>query len=85
MVDFASDLVGNILEEVSDNSICKIIIVQMRIGAISPQIQNDSPSIVFPINIVQAVASGSCDFIAQCILVRTHKPLYYLLSSVLFT
>jgi hypothetical protein len=55
--------------EVSNNSICKIIIMQMGIGALSPQDQNDSQSMIYRIGIVQVVANGSCDFIAQCILV----------------
>jgi hypothetical protein len=62
--------------------------MQMRIGALSPQIQNDSQSMIFRIYIVQTVANGSCDFIAQCILVRinhcTYHPFYSPKSSKIF-
>jgi hypothetical protein len=82
MATVVFDVLNFVLMEVSNNSICKIIILQMRIGALSPQIQNDSPSIIFPINIVQSVANGSCDFISQCILVRiNHCTTYHLFYS----
>jgi hypothetical protein len=67
---------------VSNNSICKIIIMLMCIGALSPQMQNASQSILFRMSIVQTLVTGSCDFIAQCILVRINHRAY---SSVLFT
>jgi hypothetical protein len=47
--------------------------MQIRIGALSPQYQNDSESLLFRIYVVQNVANGTCDFIAQCILVRIKK------------
>jgi hypothetical protein len=54
----------------------------VRIGALSPQIRNDSLSdSIFHIVIVQNVTSGSCDFIAQCILVCINHCAY---SSHLF-
>ena len=87
MAEVASDLLEIILA-VSNNSICKIIITQMCIGALSPQIQNDSLSMLFRINIVQTVANGLCDFIAQCILVCinhcTYHPFYSPKSSKIF-
>jgi hypothetical protein len=72
MASIASDLLGSILVvvKVSNNSICKIIIMQMRIGALLPQLQNYSQPMLFHVQIVSIVASGFCDFIAQCILVR---------------
>jgi hypothetical protein len=80
MASVVMDLLQCIID-VSNNSICKIIIMQMRIGALSPQIQNDSLSMIFRINIVQVVASASCDFIAQCILVRINHRAYHLFYS----
>ena len=86
---FVSDLVAVILH-VSNNSICKNTIflsesvVQTRVGTLSaPGLQIDSQSMSFHISIIQATAIGCRDFLAQCILSSTHKPLY--LSSVLFT
>jgi hypothetical protein len=79
MATIAIDLRASILD-VSDNSesICKIIIMmQMLIGALSPQFQNGSQSMLFRITIVQEVANGSCDFIAQCILVRINHRAYH--------
>jgi hypothetical protein len=78
MATVVMDLLQTILD-VSDNSIRNIIIMQMRIGALSLQDQNGSPSrsMVFRINIVQIVASGFCDFIAQCILVRINHRAYH--------
>ena len=69
MASVVSDLLGIILE-VSNNSMYKIIIMQMRIDALSPQLQIDSQSMIYHTAIVQIVANGSCDLIAQCILVR---------------
>jgi hypothetical protein len=87
MASIASDTIGGILQVqnvVSNNSICKIIIFQICIGALSPQNQNDPPSI-FRTSIVQVITNGSCDFIAQCILVcvnhRTSHPFYSPKSS----
>ena len=76
MTDVAIDVLQNILD-VSDNSICKIIIMQMRIGALSFQFKNDSQSVIFRLEIAQVIASGSCDFIAQCILVRINHCTYH--------
>jgi len=71
MVTFASDLLGSVyVLEVSNNSTCNIIIMQMRIGALSPQLQFGSQSLPFRFDIIQVISNGSCDFIAQCILVR---------------
>ena len=43
---------------------------------------------LFHIFIVQAIATGCCDFIAQCIIVRidhcTHHPFYSLKSSKIY-
>jgi hypothetical protein len=76
MTDVAIDVLQNILD-VSDNSICKIFIMQMRIGALSPQFQNASQSMLFRIGTVQIVANGFCDFIAQCILVSINYRAYH--------
>jgi hypothetical protein len=80
MATVAMDLVQSVLG-VSNNSIRNsIIIIQMRIGALSPQDENDSQSMLYRTSIVQMVANGSCDFIAQSILVRinhcTYHPFY---------
>jgi hypothetical protein len=77
MATIASDLLENILEVSNNSSICKIIIMQMRIGALSPQLQNGSQSMLFRIGVVQVIANGSCDFIAQCILVRINHCTYH--------
>jgi hypothetical protein len=76
MASIVSDSLQHILD-VSDNFIRNIIIMQMRIGALSPQIQNDSLSMIYRVSIVQTVANGSCDFIAQCILVRINLRVYH--------
>jgi hypothetical protein len=89
MATVVMDLLENVLG-VSNNSFCNIIIMQMRhgIGALSPQWQNDSQSSILRINIVQSVVVGSCDFIAQCILVRinhlVYHPFYLPKSSKIF-
>ena len=80
--DVVSDLLSRILE-VSNNSICKIM--QICIGALSPQLQNVSLLMVFRNNIVQIIVNGSCDFIAQCILVRKNHCTTSIIVSVLFT
>ena len=81
-----SDIVALILE-VSDILPARISsflsVVQRRISTLSLEHRIDSQSKIFLINVVQNIASGCSDFIAQCIIVSTHKPLY--LSSVLFT
>jgi hypothetical protein len=72
MATLVSDLLEGILINVSNNSICKIIIMLIHVGALlSPQLQLDSLSMIYSVNIVQVqvVVDGSCDFIAQCILV----------------
>ena len=70
---FVGDLVRLILQ-VSNNSICKntifLVSVQLRVQALSPQLQIDSQPMLFRIMIVQITANGCCDFLAQCILVR---------------
>jgi hypothetical protein len=72
MATVTMDLLVFVLS-VSNNSIRKIIIIQMRIvaHALSSQYQNDSQSII-----VQIIVTGSCDFIAQCILVRINHRAY---------
>ena len=64
-VTFVSDVVALILE-VSNNSMCKNI-------TFLSVVQSPSQLINFRLAIVQAIASGCCDFLAQFILV--HKPL----------
>ena len=94
-VTIASDLLIYIIA-VSNNYICMNIIflsvtMQMRIelnhditNTLPAQLQLDIDlqSMLFRASILQGIAYGCCDFIAQCTLV--HKFLY-LLSSVLFT
>jgi hypothetical protein len=65
LLNFVIEITGT----VSNNYIFNIIIMQMRIGTLSPQFQLDSQLIIFRIGIAQVIANGSCDFIAQCILV----------------
>jgi hypothetical protein len=92
MVTLALDLLNFALEvEVStNNSILEIIIIQMLIGALSPQLQNGSQSMIYRVYIVQTVANGSCDFIAQSNLVcLNHRaypshPIYSPKSSKIF-
>ena len=87
-----SDLVAFILE-VSNNSICKNFIflssVQSRIRTLSPQLQIDLQPIFLRLLIVQTIATGCCDFLAQCILVRishctNHPPFYSPKSSKIY-
>ena len=92
---FVGDLVALILQ-VSNNSICKNTIflsesvVQTRAETLSPQLQTDSQPMIFRILIVQAIASGCCDFLTQCILVRinsdhcTCHPFYWPKSSKIY-
>ena len=75
-VNFALDLLDEILA-VSNNSIYKIITMLMRIGALSPQFQIASVSMIYRIYIVDVIVNGSCDFIAQCILVRINYRAYH--------
>ena len=66
-VDFVIDLVAIILA-VSNNSIrSKNIIFYSVVQSESP---NCASSLLYSIGNVQTTASGSCDFLAQCILVR---------------
>jgi hypothetical protein len=82
-VTIVCDLADYILQ-VSKNSICKniffISVVQLRSLTLSPQLQSDSQSVLYRLLIVQTTASGLCDFIAQCIIVRinhcTYHPFY---------
>ena len=86
-VNVITDLVALILE-VSNNSICKnltffyISAVQSRIRTLSTQGQIDSEPTLFQLVAIQTTASGCCDFLAQCILVRlnhctvTYHPFY---------
>ena len=91
---FVSDLL-NLILEVSDNSICKntfqffISVAQAQVETVSPQLQIDSGLIIlFRISIVQIIASGFCDFLAQCILVGinhcTYHPFYSPKSSKIY-
>jgi hypothetical protein len=86
------DLLSIILTLVSNNSICKNIIffisvVQAYSNSLSPI---DIESLQFHIAIIQNIASGCCDFLAQCILVRinhlscTYHPFYSPKSSKIY-
>ena len=86
-----SDVI-NVILKVSNNPICKninFLSVQWRIGStLSLQFEMDIQSIYFRLSIVQAIAVGGCDFIAQCILVRiihyTYYPFYSPKSSKIY-
>ena len=72
-VEFVCDLATMVLE-VSNNSICSkniifLSVVQARQWTITASISR--------LGIVQVVASGCCDFLAQCILVRINHCIYY--------
>ena len=79
---FVSDLVALILQ-VSNNSICKntiqvfLSVVQTRVATLSPPLQTDSEAMLFRITIIQTIANGSCDFLAQFILVRINDRTYH--------
>ena len=80
LASFISDLLGSIpFKIVSNNSIynLKIIYIQMCIGALSPQLHIGSDSTIIRIDTVQTITNGSCDFIAQCILVRINYCIYH--------
>ena len=71
---FGSDIVSLILY-VSSYSICKntiflSVVVQTQVGTLSSQLQTDSEAMLFRISIIQTIVNGSCDFLAQCILVH---------------
>ena len=59
--------------------------MQTRIGNTeSPQVLSDLNSMIYSFTVVQTTASGCCDFIAQCILVRVnhcHGAYYHLFYS----
>ena len=89
LASFISELLGSIpFKIVSNNSIFKVLYMQMRIGALSPQLHIGSDSTIIRIDTIQTVANGSCDFIAQCILVRinycTYHQFYSIKSSKIF-
>ena len=54
--------------------------MQLHIGTLSFQLQIDTEPMLYHLFIVQIIASGCCDFIAQCIIVRinhfTYHPFY---------
>ena len=75
-VNLVIDLVALIIE-VSNNSICSknvifLSVVQWQISALAP---------FFPFVTAQSIASGCCDFLAQCILVRINHCSYHLFYS----
>ena len=85
-VNIVLDLVMAIIQQVSNNPICKNIIfffnsvVQKNFSAESTQIY---------ITILQTTVNGCCDFLAQCILVRilnhcTYHPFYSPKSSKIY-
>jgi hypothetical protein len=87
MANVAVDLLEG-ARGVSNNSICKIVIMLMRIDALSPQLQHSSQLMLFNINVFQTTANGSCDLIAQCVLVclnyLAYHPFYSPKSSKIF-
>ena len=78
---FVGDLVTLIFEvsNILSVRIPFLSVVQWRIGTLSLQLQIDSQPMLSRLSIVRTTASGCCDFLAQCILVRINY------SSVLFT
>ena len=58
-------------------------VMQDPITTLSIQLQIDSESVPFQLYIIQTVASGCCDFLAQCILVRINhcRGSYYPFNS----
>ena len=72
-VDFVSDLAAPILVEVSNN---------LSVVRISFFLSVAQSRVLISVEIVQTIASGCCDFVAQCILVRikhcTYHPFYSL-------
>jgi hypothetical protein len=79
-INFVVDFVFLILS-VSNNSICNNIIflsvVQVHLNTTLSLI--DAESSLFHLTIIQTTASGCCDFLAQCILVRINhcQCIYY--------
>ena len=78
-----SDLVALVVH-VSDNSICKnflfffkISVVQLRAKQLPPQLRDGPKLMLYNLSFVQTTASGLCDFIAQCTLVRTNHFNYH--------
>ena len=70
-----SDLVNNLSDsDVSNNSICKniiyLLVMLMRLNTLPVQLQIDSQSMLYCVEIVQTTVNGCCDLIAQCTLVR---------------
>ena len=77
-----SDLVGTIILQVSNNPICRninffISCVQWHISTSSLRFQTNSQQIIFHLCLVQTIAFGCCDFIAQCILVCINHCIYH--------
>ena len=72
-VDFACDLVA-LISVVSNNFICSKNTIFLSV------VQSKIINLPFSLGIVQPIASGCCDFLAQCILVRinhcAHHPFY---------
>ena len=62
--------------------------MQAPISRLSIQLQIDSESVLFRLYLIQLIASGCCDFLAQCILVRinhcTYHPFYSPKSSKIY-
>jgi hypothetical protein len=84
-VVIAIDLVTFIIE-VSINCICKIFfffnsVVQSKFHTLSPQLQTVIQRMIFAVTYVQDIASGFCDLIAQCIIVRINHCTYLFESS----
>ena len=69
-VSFVSDLVAAIFF-VSGNSICSKNMIFLSVG------QSRFGLSIFPLQILQSVSSGCCDFLAQCILVRINQCTYH--------
>ena len=75
-----SDLLATVME-VSNNSLSKYIIflsvMQWHVRTQPVQLQINSQSMLFHITIIQSIANGCCDFVAQCTLVRISHWTYH--------
>ena len=55
--------------------------MQMRIGTLPVQLQDDSQSLLIRVSFVEITVNGCSDFIAQCTLVRINHCTHHLFYS----
>lgn len=83
--DLLTLILGVSINSISKNSLFFFkLVVQLRFSTLSPQLHINSDLIFFRLTTIQSIASGCCDFLAQCILVRINRCTYYH-SFYLFT